>query len=39
MRTIVYRVTGSDKKTPRRIGLEGRTVKSRIDCELLALLN
>jgi DNA-binding NtrC family response regulator len=36
--TIVYRTTGSYEETARRVGLDRRTVKSRIDRELLALL-
>jgi DNA-binding NtrC family response regulator len=36
--TIVYRSTGSYEETARRLGLDRRTVKTRIDRELLALL-
>jgi DNA-binding NtrC family response regulator len=37
--TIIYRTTGSYEETARRVGLDRRTVKSRVDRELLALLN
>jgi transcriptional regulator with AAA-type ATPase domain len=36
--TMVYRETGSYEETSRRIGLDRRTVKSRIDRELLSRL-
>ena len=36
--TIVYRETGSYEETSRRIGLDRRTVKSKIDRELLSRL-
>ena len=36
--TIVYRINGSYEETARRIGLDRRTVKNRIDRELLARL-
>jgi transcriptional regulator with GAF, ATPase, and Fis domain len=36
--TIVYRSTGSYEETARRLGLDPRTVKTRIDRELSALL-
>jgi sigma-54 interacting transcriptional regulator len=36
--TIVYRQTGSYEETARRLGIDRRTVKSRIDAEFLARL-
>jgi DNA-binding NtrC family response regulator len=36
--TIVYRINGSYEETARRIGLDRRTVKNKIDRELLARL-
>jgi transcriptional regulator with AAA-type ATPase domain len=36
--TIVYRQTGSYEETARRLGIDRRTVKSRIDVEFLKLL-
>ncbi len=37
--TIVYRITGSYEETARRTGLDRRTVKAKLDRELLARLN
>jgi hypothetical protein len=36
---MVYRINGSCEETGRRIGLDRRTVKNRIDRELLARLD
>ena len=36
--TIVYRQTGSYEETARRVGLDRRTIKSKVDRELLARL-
>lgn len=36
--TIVYRINGSYEETARRVGLDRRTVKNKIDSELLARL-